>query len=164
MSIASTLQRYLAAEKIQYDVIAHEPTTSSTHTAEACRVSGDCVAKGIVLRRDGGYMLAILPASHHLRLAELRRQLGDDVEMAKEDEIDRLFPDCAHGAVPPVGQCYGLPVVVDDDIEAQPEVYMEAGDHETLLHINHAQFAHLTGQARHGRFSGKLPGSTIVWG
>ena len=164
MSIAPTLQRYLAAEKIQYDAIPHQPTASSTHTAEACRVSGDCLAKGIVLRRDSGYMLAILPASYHLRLAELRSQLGDQVEMAKEDEIDRLFPDCAHGAVPPVGQCYGLPVVVDDGIEAQPEVYMEAGDHETLLHMSHAQFAHLTAQARHGRFSGKLPRSTVVWG
>ncbi|MGD0333612.1 MAG: YbaK/EbsC family protein [Xanthobacteraceae bacterium] len=164
MSIAPTLQRYLAAENIQYDVIPHEPTASSTLTAEACRVSGDCLAKGIVLRRDGGYMLAVLPASHHLRLAELRSQLGDRVEMAKEDEIDRLFADCAHGAVPPVGQCYGLPVIVDDGIEAQPEVYMEAGDHETLLHVSHAQFAQLTAQARHGRFSGKLPGSAVIWG
>lgn len=164
MAIAPTLQRYLAAEKIQYDVIPHEPTESSTRTAEACRVSGDCLAKGIVLRRDGGYMLAILPASHHLRLAELRSQLGDHVEMAKEDEINRLFADCAHGAVPPVGQCYGLPTIVDDGIEAQPEVYMEAGDHETLLHLSHAQFAYLTAQARHGRFSDKPPGNAVIWG
>jgi len=51
MAIAPTLQRYLAAEKIQYDVIAHQPTASSTRSAEACRVSGDCVAKGIETRQ-----------------------------------------------------------------------------------------------------------------
>ena len=122
------------------------------------------MARAIVLQRGIGYMLAVLPASHHLRLAELRSQLGDRVEMAKEDEIDRLFADCAHGAVPPVGQCYGLPVIVDDGIEAQPEVYMEAGDHETLLHVSHAQFAQLTAQARRGRFSEKPPGNAVVWG
>jgi Ala-tRNA(Pro) deacylase len=153
MSIAPTLQRYLAAENIQYDVIPHEPTISSSRTAQACRISGDCLAKGIVLRRDGGYLLAVLPASHHLRLAELRTQLGEDVEMAKESEIDQLFRDCAVGAVPPVGKCYGLDLIVDDAIEAQPEVYMEAGDHETLLHMSHAQFARLTADAPHGRFS-----------
>jgi len=165
MSIAPTLQRYLTAADIQYDVILHNPTTSSERTAEACRISGDRLAKAIVLRRDAGYMLAVLPASRHLRISDLRNQLGDDVEMAKEAEIDPLFPDCVPGAVPPLG--YALPVVVDDSIEAQPEIYMEAGDHETLIHMSHAQFAHLTESARHGRFSEKLPNSIssfIVWG
>src|SRR3981189_3787650 len=97
MSIAPTLQRYLTAENIQYDVIPHDPTMSSARTAEACRISGDRLAKAIVLRRNAGYMLAVLPASHHLRLSDLRDQLGDNVEMAKESETDPLFPDCAHG-------------------------------------------------------------------
>jgi Ala-tRNA(Pro) deacylase len=153
MSIAPTLQRYLTAENIQYDVILHDPTMSSTRTAEACRIPGDRLAKAIVLRRNAGYLLAVLPASHHLRLSDLKDQLGDNVEMAEESEIDTLFPDCAHGAVPPIGHCYALPLIVDDSIEAQPEIYMEAGDHQTLLLIGHAQFVHLMENARHGRFS-----------
>jgi Ala-tRNA(Pro) deacylase len=125
------------------------------------------LAKAIVLRRSAGYMLAVLPASRHVRLSDLRDQLGDDVEMAEEAEIDPLFPDCAHGAIPPIGQCYALPLIVDDSIEAQSEIYMEAGDHETLLHMSHAQFIRLMGNARHGRFSEKPPhsiSSSIVWG
>jgi hypothetical protein len=90
MSIAPTLQRYLTAEKIPYGVIPHDPTMSSARTAEACRISEDCLAKAIVLRRDAGYMLAVLPASHHLRLSDLKNQLGDNVEMAKESEIPGL--------------------------------------------------------------------------
>ena len=166
MSIAPALQRYLAAENIKYDVIPHEPTMSSMRTAEACQISEDCLAKGIVLRRDGEYLLAVLPASHHIRLSDLRNELGENVEMAKEAEVDQLFWDCAHGAVPPVAQCYGLPLVVDDGIDAQAEIYMEAGDHKTLLHISHAQFADLTAHGRHGRFSEKLPKTAItsvVW-
>ena len=46
MSIAPTLQRYLTAENIQYDMIPHDPTMSSARTAEACRISGDRLAKG----------------------------------------------------------------------------------------------------------------------
>src|SRR5216117_686223 len=117
MSIAPTVQKYLAAENIKYDVMPHQRTASSTRTAEVCHVSGDGLAKGIVLRRDGGYMLAVLPASHHIRLSDLRRQVGQDVDLADEMEIDRLFRDCAHGAVPPVGDCYGLDVIVDDSIQ-----------------------------------------------
>ena len=165
MSIAPTLQKYLAAKNIQYDVIAHEPTMSSAHTAEACRISGNSLAKGVVLRHDGGYALAVLPASRHLHLTDLRDQLSENIEMADEPEIDKLFPDCAHGAIPAVGQCYGLSLLVDDSIEAAPDVYVEAGDHETLIHMSRSQFADLMAQARHGRFSGKMPSgdASIFW-
>ena len=140
---------------------------SSTRTAEACRISGDRIAKAVVLRRDRGYVLAVVPASHHIRVSDLTRELGDEVEMASESEIDQLFPDCVRGAVPPIGQCYGLPLIVDITLETLTDVYFEAGDHETLLHIRHAQFAQLMAHARHGQFSDKLPKNTdasIVWG
>jgi Ala-tRNA(Pro) deacylase len=153
MSIAPTLKRYLTAENIQYEEIQHEFSMTSARTAEASHVPGDRLAKGVVLRRDDGYMLAVMPASHHLRLTELRAQLGDNVDMANEAEINELVRDCANGAVPAVGKCYGLNIIVDESIEAQPEIYMEAGDHETLLHLSHAQFARLTANALHGRFS-----------
>ena len=60
-------------------------------TAEACHIPGDCLAKGIVLRRNGGYALAVLPASHHIHLPDLRLQFGDDISLASEDEISQLF-------------------------------------------------------------------------
>src|SRR5947209_468295 len=152
MPLAPTLQKHLD-QNVTYEVMTHDPTMSSRRTAQACRVSGDRVAKAIVLRRNGGYMLAVLPASHHLRLPDLRERLGDDVDMANESEIDELFADCAHGAVPAAGRCYGLDIIVDESIQKQPEIYMEAGDHETLLHMSRTQFARLTADAMHGRFS-----------
>lgn len=165
MSIAPTFEKYLAAEHIGYNVIRHEPTASSAHTAHATHIPEDRLAKGIVLRRDGGdYLLAVLPASHHLSRSEFKNEFGVNVDLANEDEIDRLFWDCAHGAVPPVGQCYGLPSVVDDSINAQPEIYVEAGDHRTLLHLTRTQFAQLTAGAQHGRFSERVPGESVVWG
>src|SRR6516165_3576493 len=120
MSISPTLYKYLAAENIQYDEIPHELTMTSSRTAEACHVSGDRLAKAIVLRRDGGYILAVLPASHRLRMPELKAKLGDDIDMASEHEVNQLFADCARGAVPAAGACYGLDVVVDHSIQTQP--------------------------------------------
>ena len=153
MAIAPTFQKYLAAKNLVYDVIAHEPTKSSMRTAEACRISGDRVVKAVVLRDEYGYVLAILPASRHIRLKDLRTQLGLDVDFAAEYEIEELFDDCTPGAIPPIGECYGLDTVVDDSIDEQPDVYLEGGDHATLVHMSHAQFASLTATARHGRFS-----------
>jgi Ala-tRNA(Pro) deacylase len=153
MPIAPTLHRYLASENIQYAEIPHVYTMTSARTAQAAHVPGDRVAKAIVLRRNGGYMLAVLPASHHIRIADLRERLGEDVDMASEGEIAKLFVDCANGAVPAAGTCYGLDLIVEESIQKEPEVYMEAGDHETLLQLSRAQFARLTANAMHGRFS-----------
>jgi Ala-tRNA(Pro) deacylase len=152
MPIAPILQKHLD-RNVTYDVLTHDPTMSSTRTAQACHVSGDRLAKAIVLRHDGRYLLAVLPATHHVRLADLKTQIGDDVDLAHEDEIKRLFPDCAPGAVPPIGEAYELDVIVDDSIQAQPDVYLEGGDHTTLVHLDQAQFARLMAEARHGRFS-----------
>lgn len=152
MTIAPTLQRHLD-RNVTYELITHEATMSSTRTAQACHVSGDCLAKGIVLRHNGGYMLAVLPASRHLRLPDLKLAIGADVDLADEGEIERLFPDCAPGAIPPIGECYDLDVIVDDSIQQPPEIYLEGGDHTTLVHLSQAQFTRLMSGARHGRFS-----------
>src|SRR5262249_53233597 len=120
MTIAPTLQKHLD-QNVTYDMITHEPTMSSSRTAQACHVPGDRLAKAIGLRRNGGCMVAVVPATHHLRLADLKQQIGDDVELADEGEIRRLFPDCTLGAIPPIGTCYELDVIIDDSIEQQPD-------------------------------------------
>jgi Ala-tRNA(Pro) deacylase len=152
MAIAPTLQKYLDSN-VLYDVITHIPTQTSARTAQACHVSGDQLAKAIVLRRNADYLLAVVPASHHVRLAALKSQLGDDVDLADEQELKRLFPDCVPGAVPAIGQCYDLDVIVDDSIQELSDVYLEGGDHATLVHMTQPEFAKLMADARHFRFS-----------
>jgi Ala-tRNA(Pro) deacylase len=156
MTIAPTLLKHLAQKQIEYDLVPHAPTSSSMPTAEACHIPGERLAKAVALRTRDRYVLAILPASYRLRRADIKAQLGEDFDLATEHELDQLFKDCAHGAVPPVGECYGLDVVVEDSLREQPEVYLEGGDHATLVHMSQAQFARLTGEAPHGHFGEHL--------
>ena len=152
MTVSPTLQKYLD-QSVTYDLIPHAPTMSSTRTAEACHVPGEALAKAVVLRRDGGYMMAVLPASRHLHLSALKSQLGHTVDLASEDEIARLFEDCERGAIPPLGECYGLDVIIDDSIDARREIYLEGGDNATLIRMDGEQFARLTAKAWRGHFS-----------
>ncbi|THK35567.1 YbaK/EbsC family protein [Ensifer sp. MPMI2T] len=155
MTIALTLQAYLDRKGVEYDLVEHRPTRSSMSTARACHIAARCLAKGVVLRRRDGYLLAILPASGNVRLSKLKAAFGEDLTFATEHELDQLIPDCAHGAVPPVGECYGLDVIIEDSVCDQPEVYFEGGDHATLVHMSQAQFARLTREALHGNFSAR---------
>jgi Ala-tRNA(Pro) deacylase len=111
------------------------------------------VAKSVLLEDERGYLVAVLPASHRIRIRELTEQLERSLELASEPELGELFQDCEPGAVPPVGAAYGLPTVVDDSLLNAPEVYFEAGDHEDLVHLSGVEFLSLLAGARHGRFS-----------
>jgi Ala-tRNA(Pro) deacylase len=153
MSAAPELTRYLTKRGVAYDLVPHDRTMSSMRTAEECQISGDCVAKAVVLLDDNGYFLAVLPASHHLRFAELEEQGHSPCRMATEEEIERLFPDCAVGAVPPLGAAYGLKTVVDDSIAEVPDIYFEGGDHTTLVHMSGPAFDRLLVEAPRGHFS-----------
>jgi Ala-tRNA(Pro) deacylase len=81
--------------------------------------------------------------------------LGDNVDIAGEEQVETLFIDCEPGAVPAFAAAYGLNVVVDDSLAEQRELYLESGDHANLVHISGRNFRKLTESARHGRFTGQ---------
>lgn len=153
MAITAKVRQFLADAGVAYDVVPHERTMTSARIAETSHVSGDCLAKGVVLKDEQGYLLAILPASHHLDLDRVVEQLLRPVDVAPARDVERLFPDCDRGAVPPIGAAYGLDVLVDDSLAAQGDIYFESGDHESIIHVDRSGFDRLMQGAHHGRFS-----------
>jgi Ala-tRNA(Pro) deacylase len=156
MTISATMQRYLQDRGVPHEVLTHPVTGSSTETAQSAHVSGDRIAKTVVLRvgdAADGYLLAVLPASHHLSLELLQGWLGRSVALASEQEIGKLFPDCELGAIPPLGEAYGLDAVLDDSLAGLDEVCFEGGDHRSLIKIGGDRFRQLMSGARQGRFS-----------
>ncbi len=153
MSLAKTLGRHLTQAGVGFDVVSHPRTLSSTRTAEAAHVSGERLAKAVVLHDEQGYLLAVVPSTHRLELTAVQRLVERTMSLATEGEIANLFGDCELGAVPPVGSAYGLNVLMDDSLADQPEIYFEAGDHRSLVLVNGADFDALMGEAQRGRFS-----------
>jgi Ala-tRNA(Pro) deacylase len=153
MAIAITLAQYLARQGIKFDVVEHPHSTTALESARTSHISFDRLAKAVVLKGDDGFMLAVLPASSHIQFAELRKQIGADVDMASEEQIESLFHDCEPGAVPAVGAAYGLKVIVDDSLASEPEVYLEGGDHASLVRVSGSTFRQLLADARHARFA-----------
>jgi Ala-tRNA(Pro) deacylase len=153
MATALTIEQYLDRNGVAYDMLHHAPTMSSLRTAEASRVPANELAKSVVLKKDRGYLLAVLPASQQLEWQALRGWLDQNLALATEDEIAWLFPDCTPGAVPPFGEAYGIDTVFDDSISEQADIYFEGGDHATLVHMAGPTFCKLMAHAKHGRFS-----------
>lgn len=153
MSLARKCREYLIDCGVVFDIVEHRRTGSSSMTAEAANIPGDRLAKAVVLHHDGGFIMAVLPSTHKVELGALGRALGRKIGLATESEIGEIFADCALGAVPPTGAAYDLETVVDEELDRQPEVYFESGDHHTLVHVTGDGFRRLMGNAQHAHFS-----------
>src|SRR3546814_9523656 len=72
------------------------------------------VCSSDLLEDEDGYVLVAVPASCHVQLGKVARLLKHPVGLASETEAAELFADCARGALPPVGDAYGIDMVVDE--------------------------------------------------
>jgi Ala-tRNA(Pro) deacylase len=153
MSVATQLKTYLARRHIRYDVITHAKTTTASATAEAAHIEGDRMLKAVVFHCDDGYMLTVMPSTHRVEMEKLSGLVDKPLDFASEAEITKLFGDCELGAVPAAGDAYGVSVMLDDALLDADDVYFEAGDHESLIHLDANAFRHLMANAEHGRFS-----------
>ena len=153
MTIANRLKQYLEDQGIGYDTVAHRRTMTTSDSAHAAHISGEHLAKSVVVHHESGYVLAVVPSTHRIELGALQKLLGKRLGLATEAEIAELFEDCDLGAMPPIGAAYDLEAIVDESIFGLPEVYFEGGDHRTLVHVTGDAFQALLGDARRARFS-----------
>jgi Ala-tRNA(Pro) deacylase len=153
MSIPSPLTSYLAERGALYDICLHEHSRTSAETARSARVAPSQLAKPVILEDDGGCVMAVVPADKIVMVGEFARLLGRDrLRLADESRVAALFEECERGAVPPIGMAWGIPTVVDDELEDEAVLYLEAGDHERLLRMSREQFHALMSEQPHGRF------------
>ena len=143
MATAKTLINYLKERGIDYELIAHDHTATAEASAHAAHVPAHQVAKAVVLRDDSGYVISVLPANHSLEIDWVNDELNRKLELACEDEFKKLFGDCETGAVPALGEAYGLKVIWDDELAYTADIYIEAGDHEHLIWLERRDFKKL---------------------
>lgn len=143
MAISNSLKDHLRSRGIPYETVLHSHTATSLQTAQAAHVSGEFVAKGVVLAEEDTYLLAVVPATHRLQFGWIHQHLGHHAGLATEDEVAGLFEDCEVGAVPACGEPFGLKMIVEEKLLELPAVCFESGDHEQLLRMSGEAFREL---------------------
>jgi Ala-tRNA(Pro) deacylase len=139
MVIARKLKAFLDEKKVPYHVLRHHEKYTAQEIAEALHVPGQMLAKVVMVKADGKLVMAVLPASLRVDLDAF----GADATLATEAEFKDAFPDCEVGAMPPFGNLYGVPVVVDGALAADEEIVFEAGSHHEAIKLKYADYARL---------------------
>ena len=149
MSMAPRVEAHLLKVGVQFDLLEHPYSRSSMETAHTAHILPGQVAKAVIIHDGDNYRMCVIPADHRLMLDWLDKALNGHYRLATEVEIRRLFDDCELGAVPALGQVYGMPVTWDSALEGLQEVYLESGDHRNLIHLDHGAFLQLMGLQQH---------------
>ena len=143
----------LADKQVDFEPVPHAPAFSANKLAKYLRISGNHVAKAVLLYGNEGFLLAVLPATHMIDVKQLGAELGYTMRLATEHEIAWMFHDCEWGVVSPFGALYGLSTILDDSIcpetlmvfETQTHVEairMTCRDYERLERPRRLRFAH----------------------
>lgn len=156
MATAMRIEDFLRQSGVEYEIVRHPRTDSSLETAEVAHVSGDNLAKCVLTEDYRGYLMVVVPANHQVAFDLLDQELNRRLELASEDEIEEIFSDCELGAIPPIGNPYGVEVVLDDNLADREDIYFEAGDHSELIHMRGEDFRDLMFGVGHGYFSRHL--------
>lgn len=155
MAISNKLQLYLKQHDVSYQLISHPHSACSMESAEKAHVPGDALAKGILVKEEGEYLLVVVPSDYYVELDSLHKLLGKEVEMAHEADLIDLLPDCELGAIPATGHVFGIKTLWDPNttLGKEEQVYFEAGDHQHLVQVSGKQFHELMAEAERGEFS-----------
>lgn len=159
MAIAHALQHYLDEQFSEYDLISHPPTTSTINSARAADIAVGQVAKAVVLKdTSSAYLMIVVPATNKIDIKLLNYMFERRLSMVHEWELTHLFQDCEPGAIPALGQAYGLEIIWDDQLMESDDIYFESGDHCQLIHMSQDQFQTLMESYLHDTISTEAPG------
>ncbi len=127
---SQAIAAFLEGAGVEYELIEHEPTMSAAAEARAAHYAPEQVAKTVILRDRGAFVLVAIPSSERLDLHKLRELLGATrrLRLADEDEISREFPSMEVGAVPPFATAVPAEVM-DRALLGQQRILCPAGDH-----------------------------------
>jgi Ala-tRNA(Pro) deacylase len=136
-----SIQDYLDQLGVPYRLSRHDTTFTAQDLAAAEHIPGRKVIKPVIVKADGQFVMCALPASHRVDLDTLRDQLqADDIQLADEGEMARIFCECELGAEPPIGKMFGMPTFMDESLFADDRVTFQAGTHQDAVTMTLADY------------------------
>ena len=128
---------FLDKSAVPYEMSEHPPTFTAQQMAAVEHEPGQYVAKPVIVKADGEFLMCVLSACCKIDMGALKDQLGArSLELADEKEIGELFSDCELGAEPPFGNLYDLPTLMDEALEADDHITFQAGTHDKAIRMS----------------------------
>lgn len=135
------LKAFMQEKALPYEVITHPQAFTAQQVAHAIHESGKVLAKTVILETDDTHVMCVVPAHHKVKIGWVKDLLSvKHVRLADESTIERLFPDCEVGAMPPVGPLYNMKVIVSEELSSNPDIIFNACTHRHCVKMTYKDF------------------------
>jgi Ala-tRNA(Pro) deacylase len=143
--VTERLEGWLREAGVAFEIVEHAPVHTSEEAARARGTRLEEGAKALVVRAEDRYLHLVLPAHLKADNALLRALLGTrKLRFATPEELSALT-GCAPGAVPPFGNLFGLPVLVDEELCRNERVAFNAGSNSVSVTMRREDLVRLSG-------------------
>ena len=144
MAIVKRLKDNLDERKIPYEVYNHAIAYTAQEIAAKQHVSGNELAKVVMLEIDDELVMAVIRGNDKIDLHTVEDSLGvHSARLATEAEFIARFPECEIGAMPPFGNLFGVKVYVDPALGKDEYIFFNAGNHVQTVRLRYKDFMRL---------------------
>jgi len=138
------LQEFLDNQQVKYVTITHSPAYTAQEIAASAHISGKKLAKTVIVKVDGKFAMAVVPASDQVDTEQLKNGIGaKELEIADEEEFKDQFPDCEPGAMPPFGNLYDMEVYVSESLAGDQQIAFSCGSHSEIMLFDYVDLQRL---------------------
>ena len=138
------LLKYLNDNGVRYQMLSHAPAFSAHQAAVASHVPDSELAKTLLVKAGTQHWMVVTRADQRISEKFLKEVLeAKHVGLAHEDDLELQFPDCEVGAMPPFGNLYDLPVIMDTSLEEDEEIVFNACSHIESIRMKLADYVRL---------------------
>jgi Ala-tRNA(Pro) deacylase len=143
----------LDQQGVAFEETHHREVFTSQEVAQSEHISGHILAKVVAVVADGRVVELVLPASRQVVLEKVRQMLGaEQVRLASEAEMDRVFDDVETGAIPALRHWKGVDVIMDESMRTDGPIVLQGGTHQDTIRLDFRDWYHLV-QPRVGDFT-----------
>ena len=164
MPIAKKLIKFLS--KIKYEPISHRTVYTAFDKTQTLRVPEKIVGKTLVIKMDGNFALVLISAHQILDKAKFKKVVNNwqkkmgrkpvkEIGFASEVWMKKNLKGVKVGAIPPLGNLWGLPTFIEKSLFNQPKIIINGGDYNSSIKINSASFKKLISDLVVGSFGAK---------
>src|SRR3989338_7885401 len=157
--LSKTIQKFLDANKIKYEVIKHKTVYTAFDKAATLRAKPQEVGKSVVVCFDKKhYMIGLIPANKNLDKKKLLKAINNSlnspsyfkrgvggvknkrvhyshVDFASEKWMKANFKGVKLGATPPFGPLYKLPFFIDNGLLRPAKIIVNGGTYELSIKL-----------------------------
>src|SRR5680860_108074 len=159
VALAVRLERFFDQQGIAYKERSIDWAASLDAAVSALGPSREDVIRATLLIDISGIVMVVHRYDSTLDAEALLQMTGRHLQPLTAHQTMRLFSDCDPGFIPPIGNAYELPVLVDEGISWAEQVLFSSGTGHSLVEMDGRSLRLAMAGSREGHLAIRGPGN-----